>query len=57
MTCKTVKQPRTISRTVFEELYPTEKEHVRKALLEYRKRDTLAMVDLRKTLPHKASLD
>jgi hypothetical protein len=44
-------------RTAFEEIDPTEKEHIRQALLEYCIRDTLGRVELRKSIPHTASLD
>lgn len=39
---------------IFEATDPAEKERIRLALLAYCKRDTLAMVELRKTLLQKA---
>jgi hypothetical protein len=44
-------------RMVFEEIDPTEKEHIRQALLEYCKRETLGRVELRQSIPHTASVD
>ncbi len=44
-------------RMVFEEIDPTGKEHICKALLDYCERDTLARVEFRTTLPQTACLD
>ena len=44
-------------RVEFEEIDPTEKQQIRKALLEYRSRDTLERVELRTTLTQKAPED
>jgi len=55
--CKTVKRRSNIIGWYTQEINPTEKGYICKALLEYSNRDALARPELREALPQKASVD